>query len=78
MKSEDQLAYEKDQKTLQMAPDMIEECEKRLLFKTAFNCKDLPAVECGDFFGASTPALLMDFLKDKATTIPLYASMPLK
>lgn len=71
MKSDAQLAYEKVQKTLHMAPGMIEECEKRLLFKTAFNCRDLPAVEFGAFFGASTLALAHGLSEGQSNPHPL-------
>lgn len=57
MKSSAQEAYEKVQQKLLMAPGMIEESERRLLFKAAFNCKRQPIVEFGAFFGASTLAL---------------------
>jgi hypothetical protein len=39
------------------APGMIEDIERRFLFKCAFNCTCLPIVEFGSFFGASTLAL---------------------
>lgn len=57
MKSAAQSAYEKVQAKLLRAPGMIEESERRLLFKAAFNCQELPIVEFGAFFGASTLAL---------------------
>lgn len=56
MKSESQKAYEKVQARLLQAPGMIEESERRLLFKAAFK-SNLPVVEFGAFFGASTLAL---------------------
>lgn len=57
MKSEAQQAYEKCRERLLSAPGMIEEKERRLLFKAAYNCPDLPVVEFGTFFGASALAL---------------------
>lgn len=57
MKSPAQEAYEEVETKLLRAPGMIEESERRLLFKAAFNCKELPIVEFGAFFGASTLAL---------------------
>ena len=57
MKSEAQKAYAKVQARLLEAPGMIEESERRLLFKLAFSCRELPIVEFGAFFGASTLAL---------------------
>ena len=57
MKSPAQEAYEAIKPKLLRAPGMIEEIECRLLFKAAFNCRALPVVEFGAFFGASTLAL---------------------
>ena len=66
MKSKAQSAYEDVQKRLLMAPGMIEESERRLLFKYAFNCRSLPVVEFGVFFGASTLALTCGISSMKA------------
>ena len=57
MTSISQVAYEKVKTRLLRAPGMIEESERRLLFKAAFDCKNLAIVEFGAFFGASTVAL---------------------
>ena len=53
-----------------MAPGMIEESERRLLFKAAFNCR-LPVVEFGAFFGASTLALACVLSAGQANPEPL-------
>ena len=71
MKSKAQIAYEKVQKRLLMAPGMIEESERRLLFKAAFNLSDLPVVEFGAFFGASTLALAFGLAAGQANPKPL-------
>ena len=70
MKSAAQQAYEKVQKSLLMAPGMIEESERRLLFKAAFNCR-LPIVEFGAFFGASTLALAKGLSARETKSFPL-------
>ena len=70
MKSAAQKAYEKVQKSLLMAPGMIEESERRLLFKAAFNCR-LPVVEFGAFFGASTLALAKGLSARETKSFPL-------
>ena len=70
MKSAAQQAYEKVQKSLLMAPGMIEESERRLLFKAAFNCQ-LPVVEFGAFFGASTLALAKGQSARETKSFPL-------
>lgn len=57
VKSIAQIAYEKAIGRIQDAPGMIEEDERRLLFKAAYNCQNLPIVELGAFLGASTLAL---------------------
>ncbi len=57
MKSDAQNAFEKNRQVLYSAPGMIEEAERKLLFKSAFMSLDLPIVEFGSFFGASTLAL---------------------
>ena len=70
MKSAAQQAYEKVQKNLLMAPGMVEESERRLLFKAAFNCQ-LPVVEFGAFFGASTLALACGTSAGQAKPTPI-------
>lgn len=57
MKSTAQTAYEKVRARLLRAPGMVEESERRLLFKAAYGCQSLPIVEFGTFFGASSLAL---------------------
>ena len=44
MASISQVAYERVKARLLQAPGMIEESERRLLFKAAFNCRNLPIV----------------------------------
>ncbi len=61
MKSEAQKAYELARNKLLNAPGMIEESERRLLFKSAYNSHGLPIVEFGAFFGASALALAEGF-----------------
>lgn len=56
MKTAAQEAYEFVRDKLVNAPGMIEESERRLLFKLAYNSQG-PIVEFGAFFGASTLAL---------------------
>jgi hypothetical protein len=70
MKSAAQTAYEKVKKSLLMAPGMVEESERRLLFKAAFNCR-LPVVEFGAFFGASTLALAHGLSASETKPFPL-------
>lgn len=41
------------------APGMIEPIERKLLFEAAYQCTNLPIVEFGAFFGASTLALAL-------------------
>ena len=57
MSTESQHAFELCRENLLRAPGMIEESERRLLFKAAYSCTDLPVVEFGTFFGASALAL---------------------
>lgn len=57
MSTESQYAFKLCRENLLRAPGMIEESERRLLFKAAYNCLDLPVVEFGTFFGASALAL---------------------
>jgi len=71
MKSAAQIAYEKVQKNLLRAPGMIEESERRLLFKAALNCRSLPVAEFGAFFGASTLALACGLSAEQANPMPL-------
>ena len=66
-----QSAYERVKGDLLKAPGMIEESERRLLFKAAFNCKDLPIVEFGAFFGASTLALASGVISNEINYNPI-------
>ncbi len=59
MKSEAQICYEKVQNEILSSPGMVEESERRLLFKHAFASRgDQSIVEFGAFFGASSLSLL--------------------
>lgn len=73
MESPAQIAYAKDKETLLKAPGMIEEIERRLLFKAAFNCPTLPIVEFGAFFGASTLALASGLEARRLNNHPLLS-----